>query len=194
MFVALRYPYTCVASGSGSEMSKGRGGAALRLNDFSLIYSPFAAGVCIALTPTLGQNQRAADRRANYRAFRVLRGKKFITLISIKLYSSYCREVWGSSIKQQFLQGSEVRMREASNRYYRKGIVKRATEQKLVVSQHTTATATAAAVRPRTKNYHQKKTQQQQQQQTDDETAPGRELEGILYKMEDERINRASRR
>ena len=176
----MRYPYTCVASGSGSKMSKVvRGGAALRLNDFSLIYSPFAAGVCIALTSTLGQNQRTADRRANYRAFRVLRGKKFITLISIKLYSSYCREVWGSSIKQQFLQGSEVRMREASNRYYRKGIVKRATEQKLVVSQHTTVTAEAAAVRPRTKNYHQKKTQQQQQQ-TDDETAPGREVEGDI--------------
>ena len=132
-----------------------------KANDFSLLYSPFAAGArtvaLYCIDANTWQNQRAADRRANNRAFRVLQGKKFITLISIKLYSSYCREVWGSSIKQQFLQGSEVRMREASNRYYRRRIVKRATEQKLVVSQHTTATAEAAAVRPRTKNYHQKK-------------------------------------
>ena len=54
----MRYPYTCVASGSGSKMSKVvRGGAALRLNDISLIYSPFAAGACIALTPTLGRTK-----------------------------------------------------------------------------------------------------------------------------------------
>ena len=134
-----------------------RGGAALRLNDFSLIYSPFAAGVCIALTPTLGRTKEPPIEEQTIGLFGFSGNKKFITLISIKLYSSYCREVWGSSIKQQFLQGSEVRMREASNRYYRKRIVKRATEQKLVVSQHTTATAEAAAVRPRTKNYHQKK-------------------------------------
>ena len=58
VFVALRYPNPCVASGSGSKMSKVvRGGAALRLNDFSLIYSPFAAGACIVLTPTLGRTK-----------------------------------------------------------------------------------------------------------------------------------------
>ena len=28
-----------------------------KANDFSLIYSPFAAGVCIVLTPTLGRTK-----------------------------------------------------------------------------------------------------------------------------------------
>ena len=85
-------------------------------------------------------------------------------------------------------------MREASNRYYRKGIVKRATEQKLVVSQHTTATAEAAAVRPRTKNYHQKKKHNNNNNKQTTKLLPEEKWRGILYKMEDERINRASRR
>ena len=189
----MRYPYTCVASGSGSKMSKGRGGAALRLNDFTLIYSPFAAGVCIALTPTLGQNQRAADRRANYRAFRVLRGKKFITLISIKLYSSYCREVWGSSIKQQFLQGSGQDERGVESVLQKRDCQKSDGTKVSSESTHNSNSNSSSST-SQDQELSPKKNTTTTTTNRRRNCSRKRSGGGILYKMEDERINRASRR